>query len=158
MVLPITSILRWSLFAQCISAQVSSSPSSLVTSSIPTSLSNSTISEAQNATTTRSFTTTTPDLIGITGQPASSASTNGTATTSAAPQASNTRPCNGHVEYCNRKFSNITQVVAHNSPFVRPQNAASNQALEVEDQLKDGIRGCTFTQTCLWVSRAKIMV
>jgi hypothetical protein len=33
-------------------------------------------------------------------------------------------------------------VVAHNSPFVRPHNAASNQVLGVETQLNDGIRGC----------------
>ncbi|KZM27901.1 phosphoric diester hydrolase [Ascochyta rabiei] len=35
-------------------------------------------------------------------------------------------------------------VVAHNSPFVRAHNAASNQALEVVTQLNDGIRGLQF--------------
>lgn len=33
-------------------------------------------------------------------------------------------------------------VVAHNSPFVREHNAASNQVLPVLTQLNDGIRGC----------------
>jgi hypothetical protein len=37
-------------------------------------------------------------------------------------------------------------VVAHNSPFVKPHNAASNQLYPVESQLNDGIRGCKFTQ------------
>jgi hypothetical protein len=32
-------------------------------------------------------------------------------------------------------------VVAHNSPFVKEHNAASNQALPVLTQLNDGIRG-----------------
>lgn len=35
-------------------------------------------------------------------------------------------------------------VVAHNSPFVKPRNAASNQVLGVETQLNDGIRGLQF--------------
>ncbi|KAJ4312910.1 hypothetical protein N0V94_007211 [Neodidymelliopsis sp. IMI 364377] len=35
-------------------------------------------------------------------------------------------------------------VVAHNSPFVRAHNAASNQELEVLTQLNDGIRGLQF--------------
>ncbi|EHK96348.1 hypothetical protein M7I_7936 [Glarea lozoyensis 74030] len=54
---------------------------------------------------------------------------------------------------CNRKYisgcaankhdtiySNITEVAAHNSPFVKPGNAAANQALPVTTQLNDGIR------------------
>jgi hypothetical protein len=39
-----------------------------------------------------------------------------------------------------RNYSNITNVAAHNSPFVVPGNAASNQALKVTDQLNDGVR------------------
>lgn len=64
---------------------------------------------------------------------------NATSTTSSA-QPTNTQPCNGHPQFCNRKFSNITMVAAHNSPFVRPNNAASNQVLDVTTQLNDGIR------------------
>lgn len=60
--------------------------------------------------------------------------------TSAAAVATNTRPCNGYPEFCNRKYSNITEVCAHNSAFVKKGNAASNQALGIDDQLNDGIR------------------
>lgn len=52
----------------------------------------------------------------------------------------NTQPCNNYVELCTRKYSNITFVAAHNSPFVRPGNTASNQELPVDMQLNDGIR------------------
>jgi hypothetical protein len=58
--------------------------------------------------------------------------------TSATP--TNTQPCNGYSDFCSRKFSNITYVAAHNSPFIRPGNAASNQLLSVTTQLEDGIR------------------
>ncbi|KAF2261584.1 PLC-like phosphodiesterase [Lojkania enalia] len=54
------------------------------------------------------------------------------------------RPCNGYIEYCNRRFSNVSMVVAHNSPFVVPGNIASNQKLHVLTQLADGIRGLQF--------------
>lgn len=49
--------------------------------------------------------------------------------------------CNGHAEFCDRKYSNITYVVAHNSPFHKAHNAASNQDFDVTIQLNDGIRG-----------------
>lgn len=52
--------------------------------------------------------------------------------------------CNGYPELCNRKYSNVTYVMAHNSPFVVPNNAASNQMLGVTKQLNDGIRGLQF--------------
>ena len=61
-------------------------------------------------------------------------------TTSSAPLASNTVPCNNYAEFCNRKYSNITEVCAHNSAFSIKNNAASNQALGIVDQLDDGIR------------------
>ncbi|KAL1801639.1 hypothetical protein ACET3X_001981 [Alternaria dauci] len=64
--------------------------------------------------------------------------------TAARPRPSNTRPCNGYVEFCERRFSNVSMVVAHNSPFVRPHNAASNQVYPVLNQLSDGIRGLQF--------------
>ncbi|KAL8929338.1 MAG: hypothetical protein Q9172_000510 [Xanthocarpia lactea] len=72
---------------------------------------------------------------------------NGTATanststrTSTSDQPTNTQPCNNYPELCTRKYSNITEVAAHNSPFVAPNNAAANQALGVIHQLNDGIR------------------
>lgn len=52
----------------------------------------------------------------------------------------NTRPCNNYAEFCTRKYSNITMVAAHNSPFVRKNNIAANQVLDVTTQLNDGIR------------------
>lgn len=61
-------------------------------------------------------------------------------TTASEPPPQNTQPCNNYPEFCTRKYSNITMVAAHNSPFVRPGNAASNQNLPVEDQLNDGVR------------------
>lgn len=68
-----------------------------------------------------------------------------TATGSLAPTASSpptnfTRPCNGYAALCDRKYSNYTMVGTHNSPFVRPGNAASNQELDVGFQLDDGVR------------------
>lgn len=52
----------------------------------------------------------------------------------------NTQPCNGWAEFCERKYSNITMVTAHNSPFVRTGTVAANQALDVTAQLDDGVR------------------
>jgi hypothetical protein len=63
----------------------------------------------------------------------------GTATSSA-PAVSNTVPCNNYPEFCNRKYSNITEVCAHNSAFSIKNNAASNQVLSIVDQLDDGVR------------------
>lgn len=60
--------------------------------------------------------------------------------TSTAPTVTNTQPCNNYVELCERRYSNITNVGCHNSPFVRPGSAASNQALDVTAQLNDGVR------------------
>ena len=55
-----------------------------------------------------------------------------------------TQSCNSYPQFCNRKYSNITQVAAHNSPFIQQNNAARNQMLPVEDQLNDGIRMLQF--------------
>ncbi|KAF2035551.1 PLC-like phosphodiesterase [Setomelanomma holmii] len=63
-----------------------------------------------------------------------------TSTRSAPARPSNTQPCNNYVEFCNRKYSNITEVCAHNSPFTKQNNAARNQAYGVTQQLNDGIR------------------
>ncbi|KAI8310108.1 hypothetical protein K4K61_000996 [Colletotrichum sp. SAR11_59] len=65
---------------------------------------------------------------------------NASETSSTAPTATNTTPCNNYVEFCDRKYSNVTEVGCHNSPFVRPGNSASNQALDVTTQLNDGVR------------------
>lgn len=83
----------------------------------------------------------------LSGKPSSSAtgainatmSTSGTATSTSA-QPTNTQPCNNYPEFCERLYSNITEVSAHNSPFVKLGNAAANQAYDVTTQLNDGIR------------------
>jgi hypothetical protein len=56
------------------------------------------------------------------------------------PQPTNKTPCNNYPEFCSRQYSNITEVSAHNSPFVVPNNVASNQHWPVTTQLDDGIR------------------
>ena len=69
------------------------------------------------------------------------ATSNGTATsTRTGAAATNTVPCNGWPEFCERKYSNITEVCAHNSAFVVPNNAGSNQQFGIRDQLDDGVR------------------
>lgn len=60
--------------------------------------------------------------------------------TSAAPTVTNTQPCNNYPEFCMRKYSNITEVGCHNSPFVTPNNLAANQQYDVTSQLNDGVR------------------
>lgn len=53
--------------------------------------------------------------------------------------------CNGHAELCDRRYSNVTYVAAHNSPFNKFGNPGSNQAESVETQLNDGVRMRTQT-------------
>lgn len=82
------------------------------------------------------------------GQGASTTSTlagnstsNSTASrTSSSAQPTNTQACNNYPEFCSRKYSNITYITAHNSPFVNPSNAAANQEYGVIAQLNDGVR------------------
>ncbi|PWW79160.1 PLC-like phosphodiesterase [Tuber magnatum] len=57
-----------------------------------------------------------------------------------APEPASTQPCNLYVEFCNRRYSDITYVGAHNSPFVKEYSLAANQNLDVKAQLNDGIR------------------
>ena len=78
----------------------------------------------------------------ITGGTATSNSTTKSSATKTSSSAtpSNTQPCNSYVEFCTRKYSNITMVTAHNFPFVKKGNAESNQEYGVIDQLNDGIR------------------
>ncbi|KAL4905759.1 hypothetical protein BDW74DRAFT_12627 [Aspergillus multicolor] len=83
------------------------------------------------------------------GQTTISGNSTSNSTHSATPSPSqtpvvNTQPCNGYPEFCDRKYSNITQVAAHNSPFVAQGNVAANQALGVNYQLDDGIRMLQF--------------
>lgn len=59
-------------------------------------------------------------------------------TSSALP--TNTQACNNYPELCNREYMNFTEVCAHNSAFVQPNNAASNQQYGIISQLNDGVR------------------
>jgi hypothetical protein len=165
MIPTLLSLLPLGLLRQCASAQTFSSvyttttPNSDTTivsdiSSNPISTSSghtssglpgipltTTVNVRQNATATTS--TTTQDITAIVGLSPSTDSINATApATTARLRPTNTRPCNGYPEFCQRRFSNISMVVAHNSPFVKPHNAASNQEYPVLNQLNDGIRGC----------------
>lgn len=76
-----------------------------------------------------------------TGGPLTPVPVNSTAAgTSSSAAPTNTQPCNGYTELCSRKYSNVTEVCAHNSPFTIKNNAASNQNYDVTTQLNDGIR------------------
>ncbi|OJD35077.1 tat pathway signal sequence [Diplodia corticola] len=76
-----------------------------------------------------------------TGGPLTPTPGNSTASeTSSSAAPTNTQPCNGYTELCSRKYSNVTEVCAHNSPFTIKNNAASNQNYDVTTQLNDGIR------------------
>lgn len=79
-----------------------------------------------------------------TASPSNGTSFDNASSTTSSVQPTNTVPCNGHPSFCTRSYSNITHIAAHNSPFVRPGNAAANQMLEVETQLNDGVRMLQF--------------
>lgn len=66
--------------------------------------------------------------------------TSATSISSIVPSATNRIPCNNYPEFCNRKYSNVTEVSAHNSMFTQPNNVARNQDYGVIAQLNDGIR------------------
>jgi hypothetical protein len=98
-----------------------------------------------NATHSRASTQTTDSQVILSGHPHTTTALNGTAnststSTSSSAEPTNTTPCNNYPEFCSRPYGNITEVAAHNSPFVKTGNAASNQALDVTTQLNDGIR------------------
>lgn len=117
-------------------------PSNFNGSTIPTASLVSGSTGASNETTTRSDIQSEATYTRLTGGTRSSSVVGGnaTATASTAAPPKNTQPCNNYPEFCDRKYSNITEVCAHNSPFVRPRNVASNQELTVTQQLNDGIR------------------
>lgn len=81
-------------------------------------------------------------IIGGRPEEPSSGSLDATASaTDSAPEPVNTIPCNNHPEFCDRKYSNITEVTSHNSAFSVSNNAASNQEYPISVQLNDGVRG-----------------
>ncbi|GAA5866495.1 hypothetical protein JCM3774_004702 [Rhodotorula dairenensis] len=48
--------------------------------------------------------------------------------------------CNGHAEFCDRQYSNVSVIGAHNSYGVSKGNLAANQNYTVATQLDNGIR------------------
>ncbi|XXH03838.1 Protein mpe1 [Hypoxylon texense] len=78
----------------------------------------------------------------LTGSAATTTTLSGnfSTTTSPTPTVTNTQPCNNYPEFCSRKYSNITYVACHNSPFITPNNLAANQLYDVTAQLNDGVR------------------
>jgi hypothetical protein len=98
-----------------------------------------------NSTGSGTSTQTTDSQVVLSGRPRTTTAVNGTAnststSTSSSAEPTNTTPCNNYPEFCSRPYGNITEVAAHNSPFVKSGNAAANQALDVTTQLNDGIR------------------
>ncbi|KAI2478993.1 hypothetical protein Ptr902_09204 [Pyrenophora tritici-repentis] len=87
---------------------------------------------------TASVTSTEDPVTKIGGSNKTMTTPTGTETAPALP--SNTQPCNNYLEFCTRKYSNITEVAAHNSPYTRKNNIARNQEYSVTQQLNDGIR------------------
>lgn len=140
---PPSSLRSYREYESTITVNVSSATSSY--GSVAASISSMGVANASETTSTESSSSTSVTL--LVGSQRPTATGNGTVSsnsiasqTSSIAQPSNTRPCNGHPDYCSRRYSNITQIGAHNSPFSRPGNVASNQELDVETQLEDGIR------------------
>lgn len=119
---------------------LSATPTNTVTGNNTLHSSNTTVTSDGSTYTAHTSSATQTYLVG-----SSHTSSNGTASrTATSARATNTQPCNGYAEFCTRKYSNITQVAAHNSPFDIKGNVASNQALDVTTQLNDGIRMLQF--------------
>lgn len=132
------------------------SPSSSTASS--TSGSGSTQSTSTSTTTTEGSTSTITVLVGGVGletlsvingtttlYPNTTTTTSTTHSTTASStttsvQPTNTQPCNGWTEFCERQYGNVTEVAAHNAWFHIAGNAASNQIYGLTTQLNDGIR------------------
>ena len=93
-----------------------------------------------STTTTHSRTSDTVTLLTGSAKTTTTLSGNASTTTSSAPASTNTVPCNNYVEFCSRKYSNITEVACHNSPFITASNIAANQEYDVTQQLNDGVR------------------
>ncbi|KAK3309087.1 PLC-like phosphodiesterase [Chaetomium strumarium] len=127
--------------------QTISSTVTLATTTMPTDLGvltanyteadeTATVTYLTGSVTSSAMTATTTSISGGNATTSSSSSTSA----AAPPKPTNTRPCNNYPELCARKYSNITQVGCHNSPFVRAGSAAANQQFPVVDQLNDGVR------------------
>lgn len=101
-------------------------------------------SSSGNGTATGTATDTTNTVTFLTGTAQGTTTLAGnfstTSSSSATPTVTNTQPCNNYPEFCSRKYSNITEVACHNSPFITANNVAANQQFDVTYQLNDGVR------------------
>lgn len=98
----------------------------------------STEETTSNVTSSTTAPTTSQLLLSGSFSATSTVTLNSTSSTSTQPAPSAT--CNNYPQFCTRKYGNITEVSAHNSPFIKSGNAAANQDLSVTAQLNDGIR------------------
>ncbi|KAE9968335.1 hypothetical protein BLS_005904 [Venturia inaequalis] len=134
-----TGLLSYLSISTTITLSSGISSTTLLSGSNPAAVSSSSTGSS-NATITSSTSSTSPSVTYL-GGGTSKTSGNGTASsTSSAAKPTNTQPCNGYAEFCNRPYSNITNVAAHNYPFVQLANTGRNQELGVTDQLNDGVR------------------
>ncbi|KAI1306241.1 PLC-like phosphodiesterase [Xylaria venustula] len=127
-----------SLYESFTSQQTLESSSSLA--SLSESTSSVYTDNTTSSTTTRATSTNTVTLLTGSARTTTTLSGNASTTTISAPSSVNTQPCNNYVEFCTRKYSNITEVACHNSPFLTPNNIAANQQYDVTQQLDDGVR------------------
>ncbi|TGJ79867.1 hypothetical protein E0Z10_g8885 [Xylaria hypoxylon] len=92
------------------------------------------------STTTQATTSDTVTLITGSSKPSTTLAGSASTTITSTASSTNTQACNNYVEFCTRKYSNITEVSCHNSPFLTANNIAANQQYDVTQQLDDGIR------------------
>jgi hypothetical protein len=125
--------------------QTISSTVTLASTTMPTDLGVLTANDTETAETATityltGSVTSSPTTAGTISGGGNATTTTSSSTSAAPPKPTNTRPCNNYPELCARKYSNITQIGCHNSPFVRAGSAAANQQYPVLDQLNDGVR------------------
>ncbi|APA12231.1 hypothetical protein sscle_09g070010 [Sclerotinia sclerotiorum 1980 UF-70] len=150
--LSLSTTITVSTSSSAVSTEAVVSTSTGKTTTLTTTLGSTTIyaigTETLTGNATESTSTATQIILtGGGGHSTTTSSINGTSnstatatSTSSSAKATNTTPCNNFVEFCDRSYGNITEVSAHNSPFVRKGSVAANQELDVTTQLNDGIR------------------
>ncbi|KAI3325992.1 PLC-like phosphodiesterase [Xylariaceae sp. AK1471] len=124
---------------QSFSSQMTQETGGLATMSDGTS---SIVADNATMSTTTTQTTTSNTVTFLTGSARTTTTPPGNVSTTVSSMAppKNTQPCNNYLEFCTRKYSNITEIACHNSPFITPNNIAANQQYDVAQQLDDGVR------------------
>lgn len=130
------------------SSESSSSSDSILSSSSTTALSTSNVASGGDYVTGTYVSYTSTVLLGGTSNIYIAAgptlTRNASSPSPSVARLHNTSPCNGYSSFCNRKYSNITMVAAHNAPFRVRHNIASNQMFDLSTMLNDGIRMLQF--------------